>query len=127
VGEELYKKFKRIRVAFIGVENTVRSVLAEALAKEMNTSPKLGFVSGGISSADAVDPQTMEALGKENISWRGKPKDVARISIIHVVNAKKETYNFPPFTDYKEIERKVIDQGKDITEKYSELFQHKKI
>lgn len=79
VGEELYKKFKRIRVAFIGVENTVRSVLAEALAKEMNTSPKLGFVSGGISPAGAIDAQTVEVLGKENISWRGRPKDVARI------------------------------------------------
>jgi len=81
VGEELYKKFKRIRVAFIGVGNTVRSVMAEALAKEINTSSNIGFVSGGTSPNDTADTQTVEVLGKENIPWRGRPKDVARIGV----------------------------------------------
>jgi len=83
-GEELYKKLKRVRIAFIGVENTVRSVLAEALAKELNTSPKLGFVSAGVNPAGAADPVTVELLAQENIAWRGKPKDVARVGLADI-------------------------------------------
>lgn len=84
VGEELYKKLKRIRVAFIGMENTVRSVMAAALAREINTSPKLGFVSAGVRPAVAPDPQTLETLEAENITWRGKPKDVAMVGMADI-------------------------------------------
>ncbi len=84
VGEELYKKLKRQRVAFIGVDNAARSVLAEALAKEMNTSPKLGFVSAGVSPVEVVDLETVKVLGEENITWRGKPKDVKRIGPVDI-------------------------------------------
>lgn len=81
VGEQLYKKLKRYRVAFVGVENAARSVLAEALAKDINTSPKLGFVSAGIQPADSVEPAVVKILAAENITWPGKPKDVARVGL----------------------------------------------
>lgn len=84
VGEELYKKLKRYRVAFVGVENAVRSVLAEALAKDINTSPKLGFVSAGTSPADCVDPVVVEVLAAENIIWNGKPRHLARIGLADI-------------------------------------------
>lgn len=84
VGEALYKKLKRKRVAFVGVGNTTRSMMAEALAKEINTSPRLGFVSAGIRPSEAADPGAVEALGAENITWRGKPKDLARIGAVDV-------------------------------------------
>lgn len=102
VGEELYKKFKRIRIAFIGVDNTVRSVMAEALAKEMNTSPKLGFVSGGIKPAESVDPDTLEALSAENITWRGKPKDVSRIGLADIVVLMDPAIEIPPVLEKAE-------------------------
>lgn len=84
VGEQLYKKLKRYRVAFVGAENTTRSVLAEALAKDINTSPKLGFVSAGTRPADTADPAAAEALEGESITWHGKPKDVARIGLADI-------------------------------------------
>ena len=84
VGEQLYKKLKRYRVAFVGVGNAVRSVLAEALAKDINKSPKLGFVSAGTRPADFVEPAAVEALGAENIIWHGKPKHLARIGLADI-------------------------------------------
>ncbi len=76
VGVELYSKLKRQRVAFVGVANAARSMLAEALAKEINTSSKLGFVSAGINPASEINPNVLEALQEENIAWRKKPKDI---------------------------------------------------
>ncbi|MFZ5633332.1 MAG: low molecular weight phosphatase family protein [Bacillota bacterium] len=84
VGEELYKKLKRKKVAFVGVDNAVRSVMAEALAKEINSSPRLGFVSAGVRPAAAADTGAVEALGAENITWRGRPKDLVRIGAVDV-------------------------------------------
>lgn len=84
VGEEMYKKLKRIRIAFIGVENTVRSVLAAALAREINTSPKLGFVSAGTRPAEAPDPLALATLEEENITWRGKPKGVNMVGVADI-------------------------------------------
>lgn len=49
------------------------------------------------------------------------------ITIIHIVNAKKEIYNFHPFTDYKEIERMVKRQGREVVEKHSKLFENEQI
>ncbi|AGL01526.1 universal stress protein [Desulfoscipio gibsoniae] len=49
------------------------------------------------------------------------------IIIIHIVNAKKEIYNFSPFTDYKEIERMVINQGREIAENQAKLFENEQI
>lgn len=79
VGEELYKKLKRLRVAFVGIGNSARSAMAEAMAKEINDSPRLGFVSAGVLPEESVDPDTVKALGEKNITWRGKPKSIARI------------------------------------------------
>lgn len=84
VGEQLYKKLKRYRVAFVGVENAARSVLAEALAKDINTSPKLGFVSAGTSPVDSVESLVIEALAAENITWHGKPKNITRSGLADI-------------------------------------------
>lgn len=82
VGEALYKKLKRKRVAFVGVDNAARSVMAEALAKEINTSPRLGFISAGVRPSEAADPGAVEFLEAENIAWRGRPKGLARIGAV---------------------------------------------
>ncbi|MCL6611974.1 MAG: hypothetical protein K6T66_10605 [Peptococcaceae bacterium] len=96
VGEDLYRKLKRFRVAFVGVENAVRSVLAEALAKEINTSPKLGFVSAGVSPGSAVDQGAVDALGAEGIAWRGKPKDLSRIGAADIYVLLGPEVDLPP-------------------------------
>lgn len=84
VGEALYKKLKRKRVAFVGLDNAARSIMAEGLAKEINTSPRLGFVSAGVRPSEAVDPGAVEALGVENITWRGRPKGLDRIGAVDI-------------------------------------------
>lgn len=96
VGEQLYKKFKRKRIAFAGVTNTVRSVMAEALAREINTSHKLGFISAGVSPSAVIDPLTLEALGSENIYWRGKPKDIAKIGQVDIFVLMGPEVELPP-------------------------------
>jgi len=84
VGEQLYRKLKRYRVAFVGVANAVRSVMAEALAKDLGISPRFGFVSAGTDPADAVEPGTLAALAAENITWHGKPKPLTRIGLADI-------------------------------------------
>jgi protein-tyrosine-phosphatase len=70
-------------------------VLAEALAKEANTSPQLGFVSGGVSPAQAADPLTLEALAQEKITWRGKPKDLLRVGLADIYVLMGEDVELP--------------------------------
>lgn len=124
VGEELYKKLKRIRVAFVGVENAVRSVMAEALAKEINESPMMGFVSAGVSPAGAVDPDTVEALGAVNITWRGKPKDVARIGRVDIFVLMAPEVELPAELEKCRIIRwDIPDPGGKGSEEYQRVLQ----
>jgi len=44
------------------------------------------------------------------------------VTIIHVVNAQKEIYNFPPFTDYRDIEEAIRKQWKDLVDEQSKAF-----
>ena len=87
VGEELYKKFKKQRIAFIGVENAGRSVLAEALAREQNGHPNLVFLSAGTDPAPAADPEALTVLQEENISWKGRPKSIANLGPVDLLVA----------------------------------------
>ncbi|MFZ5649860.1 MAG: hypothetical protein ACOY4I_03255 [Bacillota bacterium] len=123
VGEELYKKLKRIRVAFVGVDNTVRSVMAEALAKEINESPRLGFVSAGVSPAGAVDPEAVEALGAENINWRGKPRDVVRIGQVDIFVLMGPEVELPPQIEGRVIRWEIPRPGGKGAEEYRRLVQ----
>lgn len=123
VGEELYKKLKRIRVAFVGVGNKVRSVMAEALAKEINESPRLGFVSAGVSPDGEADPEAVEALGAENITWRGKPKDVARIGQVDIFVLMGPEVELPPQIEGRVIRWEIPDPAGKGAGEYRRVMQ----
>lgn len=85
VGEEVYKKLKRKRIAFVCLENASRSQMAEALARKLSNRSNIEFVSMGTHPAREVDPKTLEVLRKENIIWHGKPKGIQDKEPIDVV------------------------------------------
>ncbi len=74
VGDDIYKKMKKLTVLFLCRENSLRSQMAEALALEFNTNSKLIFESGGTHPADEVDPIMVDVLRESGIEWEGKPK-----------------------------------------------------
>lgn len=76
VGEELYKKLKKKRIAFVCSGNSCRSQMAEALAKKLSDRPNLEFISMGTDPAQEVAPETLQVLREEGIIWRGKPKGI---------------------------------------------------
>ena len=85
VGEELYRKLKKKRIAFVCVENSCRSQIAEALAKKLSNRPNLEFVSMGTHPSKEVAPEALEVLGDESIMWRGKPKGIQDKESIDIV------------------------------------------
>ena len=76
VGEELYKKLKKKRIAFVCSGNSCRSQMAEALARKLSDRPNLEFISMGTDPAPEVAPEALQVLREEGIIWRGKPKSV---------------------------------------------------
>ncbi len=87
VGEELYKKLKKKRIVFLGVENACRSVMAEALAKKLSAAPNLGFLSAGTHPAPEVDRKALAVLREEEIIWNGRPKSISKIGPVDIVVA----------------------------------------
>jgi len=86
VGEEMYRKLKKERIVFLGVENAVRSVMAEALATRLSDSPNLVFLSAGTAPAEKVDDLALAVLQEEEgIKWNGRPKSISRIGPVDVV------------------------------------------
>ncbi|MFZ5595520.1 MAG: low molecular weight phosphatase family protein [Bacillota bacterium] len=125
VGEQLYKKLKRTRIAFVGVENTARSIMAEALAKEINTSPMLGFVSAGISPGGAADPAAVEAMAAQNIVLRGKPKDVMRVGLADIYVLMGPEVYLPEDLEKKArvIRWDIPDPGEKGAEEYQRVIE----
>ncbi len=115
VGEELYKKFKKQRVAFVGLENAGRSILAEALAKELNGHPNLVFLSAGTDPAPAVDPGALAVLQEENISWKGRPKSIAKLGPVDVLVAVGPEVVLPGLPEAKIVKWDLSDpKGKEM-------------
>ncbi len=79
VGEELYRKMKKLTVLFMCRENSLRSQIAEALATELNTNSRLIFESGGTNPAEKVDPTMVDMLRENGIDWEGKPTKAPRM------------------------------------------------
>ena len=110
VGEELYKKLKKIRVVFLGRENTSRSVMAEVLANRLNTHPNLVFLSAGTQVAPipparwtgvpvpvgdpGFDPAAVELLEREGLKTAGKPKAIGKLGPVDVVVAMEGGLDF---------------------------------
>ena len=79
VGEELYRKMKKLTVLFMCRDNSLRSQMAEALAGELNTNSRLVIESGGTHPAEEVDTTMIDMLHENGIEWEGKPKKVPRM------------------------------------------------
>ncbi|HUW63255.1 MAG TPA: hypothetical protein VMW83_00930 [Spirochaetia bacterium] len=85
VGDDLYKKLKKIRVVFLGRENASRSIMAEALANQLNNHPNLVFLSAGVTPAGRFDPIAAEFLSRKDLKVAGKPKAIAKLGPVDVV------------------------------------------
>jgi arsenate reductase len=70
-----------MKIAFVCVENSCRSQIAEALAKKMFSKPDIEFVSAGTHPAKKIDFGAIKILKKRQIEWTGKPKSFTEIGI----------------------------------------------
>lgn len=78
-------KLKKKKIAFVCVENSCRSQIAEAIAKKLYNRPDLEFVSAGAHPANEVDRKALEILREENIIWDGKPKIISGVGSTDIV------------------------------------------
>lgn len=46
------------------------------------------------------------------------------ITVIHVVNYKKEIYNFSPFTDVQDIKKVIFEHGNQVLEQQTTIFDN---
>jgi len=74
-----------VRIAFICVENSCRSQIAEALAKKLCDKPNIEFISMGTHPANEVDPKALKVLQEEGIRWQGKPKIISNKEKIDIM------------------------------------------
>lgn len=70
-----------MKIAFVCVENSCRSQIAEAFAKKMFSKPDIEFVSAGTHPAEKVDSGAINILKERQIEWTGKPKSFTEIGI----------------------------------------------
>jgi arsenate reductase len=74
-----------MKIAFVCVENSCRSQMAEALAKKMFSKPDIKFVSAGTHPAEKVDSGAIKILKERQIEWTGKPKSLTEIGIPDII------------------------------------------
>lgn len=122
VGEEMYQKLKKKRIAFVCVGNSCRSQMAEAVAKKMSERPNLGFISMGTDPADKVAPEAIQVLKEDGIFWRGKPKDIQDKEPIDIAVSMGCDVGCPVIPGARRIEWDIPDpKGKGI-EAYRETL-----
>jgi protein-tyrosine-phosphatase len=115
VGEEVYKKLKKKRIAFVCLGNAARSQMAEALARKLSKRPNIEFVSMGTQPAREVDPKALEVLRQENIIWQGKSKGLQDKEPIDVLVTMGCEVECPVIPGAKRIDWDIPDpKGKDI-------------
>ena len=122
VGEEMYQKLKKKRIAFVCVGNSCRSQMAEAVAKKMSERPNLEFISMGTDPADKVAPEAIQVLKEDGIFWRGKPKDIQNKEPIDIAVSMGCDVGCPVIPGARRIEWDIADpKGKGI-EAYRETL-----
>ena len=68
-----------MKITFACVENSCRSQIAEALAKNNYAREEVEFSSAGTQPAEKVDEGALTLLQKLGIEWSGTPKSFADI------------------------------------------------
>jgi len=115
VGEELYNRLRKKKIAFLCIENSCRSQMAEALAKKFSKDSGFEFISIGTDQASEVDKMALEVLREENIVWNGKPKIVPDKEQIDIVVTMGCEVKCPVIHGAKRIDWTIPDpKGKDI-------------
>jgi len=122
VGEEMYQKLKKKRIAFVCLGNSCRSQMAEALAKKMSDRPNLEFISMGTDPADEVAPEAVQVLKEEGILWRAEPKGIQDGEPIDIAVSMGCDVGCPVIPGAERIEWEIPDpKGKGI-EAYRETL-----
>jgi len=122
VGEEMYQKLKKKRIAFVCVGNSCRSQMAEAVAKKMSERSNLEFISMGTDPADKVAPEAIQVLKEDGMFWRGKPKDIQDKEPIDIAVSMGCDVGCPVIPGARRIEWDIPDpKGKGI-EAYRETL-----
>ena len=115
VGEELYQRLKKKRIAFVCSGNSCRSQMAEALARKLSDRSNLEFVSMGTNPAEEVAPEALQVLKEEGIMWRGKPKGVQDKEPVDIVVSMGCEVACPAIPGAKRIDWDIEDpRGKGI-------------
>jgi protein-tyrosine-phosphatase/ribosomal protein S27E len=122
VGEEVYQKLKKKRIAFVCLGNAARSQMAEALAKKLSNRPNIEFVSMGTDPAREVDPRALEVLKEANIIWHGKPKGLLDKEPIDVVVTMGCEVECPVIPGAKRIDWDIPDPGGKDIEDYRKML-----
>ena len=68
-----------MNVAFLCVENSCRSQMAEALAQQIYSDKKIHFFSAGTKPAPVIDHHILEYLKEHGVEWHGKTKTIDQI------------------------------------------------
>lgn len=104
-----------MKIAFVCVENSCRSQMAEALATEMFPQAGIEFVSAGTHPADAVDVGAIQFLKQDGINWNGKPKLFSEIGKPDILVTMGCDVVCPHFPGVKTVEWNIPDpKGKEI-------------
>jgi len=70
----------------------------------------------------AIDGSVYSQKAIQHVLQIGKVKRYLNITVLHVVNKRKEVYKFSPFTDIRDIEQAVLEQGQQLLDEQSRPF-----
>ncbi|MFN3527854.1 MAG: arsenate reductase ArsC [Candidatus Altarchaeaceae archaeon] len=105
------------KIAFVCIENSCRSQIAEALAKKYCDNLYIEFLSMGSHPAKEVDKNAIEVLKEEGIEWKGKPKVISTKEHIDVIVTMGCGVECPIIPNVKRIEWNIaVPKGKGIEE-----------
>ncbi len=112
-----------MKIAFVCVENSCRSQIAEALAKKMFPQAGMEFVSAGTNPAESVDTGAIQFLKQDEINWNGKPKFFSEIGNPDILVTMGCDVECPYIPGARIIEWDILDpKGKKIAE-YRQVAQ----
>ena len=114
-----------MKVVFVCVENSCRSQMAEALAKEMFPDRTIEFFSAGTRPSIKVDEGAVKTLEENGIIWEGRPKTLSEIGNMDVIVTMGCEVECPVMPDVKTVRWEIGDpKGKkhpDYQKAYEEI------
>ena len=112
-----------MKVAFVCVENSCRSQIAEALAKKMFPEQGIEFVSAGTHPAEKVDDGAIEILKEHQIEWKGHPKSFVEIGKPDILITMGCDVECPVIPDVKTVAWDISDPKGERPESYLDTLE----